>query len=166
MGWVDGTASATASGATDLDAVLALTPAAAAFRRYRDAVWSDVAADPLLLELCRLRMAQLLGRDATTLPRHPEATTAGLTDDHVRALAGWPSDPRFTERHRAALAFAEQWLLDPHATTDDDCARLRAHLTDAECAAFTMGLAVVEAVLRLEAVLDAVEHTMVPDRQG
>jgi alkylhydroperoxidase family enzyme len=160
MGWLGPIPT---GGGDGLDAVLALSPAGTAFGRYRDAVWGDVAADPLLLELCRLRMAQLLGREPHDLARHAEAVTAGLTDAHVDALSRWPEAGVFSERQRAALAFAEQWLLDPHAVSDDDCARVRDHLTDAECAAFTMGLAVVEAVLRLEAVLGVAERPTCPE---
>jgi alkylhydroperoxidase family enzyme len=138
---------------TTLDGLLELSPAAATLRAYRDAVWSDPASDPLLLELCRLRMAQLLGRDAAALQRDPAATRAGLSDAHVADLARWPTSSKFDARHRAALAFAEQWFLDPSGMRDEDCAALRAALGEPGCASFTMGLALVEATLRLELAL-------------
>jgi alkylhydroperoxidase family enzyme len=142
----------------DLDEVLALTPAAEAFRRFRDAVWADTFSDPRLLELCRLRMAQILGRDATSMPRHPEAVSMGLDDGQVLALGAWLSSPLFSARDRAVLAFAEQVLIDPHGVTDDDCKLVRTYLTDPECAALTMGLALIEAILRVELVLGADEQ--------
>lgn len=141
---------------TKLDELLALTPAAATLRAYEDAVWRDAAQDPALLELCRLRLAQLLGLDPARRALHPAATAAGLGAADVAELARWPTSGRFDDRRRAALAFAEQWFLDPAGMTDDDCARLRAALGDAGCAAFTMGLALAEALLRAELALGAV----------
>jgi alkylhydroperoxidase family enzyme len=139
------------------DELLDLTPAAASLRAYRDAVWRDPATDPALLELCRLRLAQLLGADPSSAPPHPAAAEAGLDPEKLAELARWPTSERFSARDRAALAFAEQWLFDPSGMTDDDCARLRAALGDAGCAAFTMGLALVEALLRFELALGAGE---------
>ena len=48
------------------------------------------------------------------------------------------------------LEFAEQWLLDPSAMTDEQCAALRAELGDEGAVAFTYGISVVEALLRTE----------------
>jgi alkylhydroperoxidase family enzyme len=138
--------------ATTLDELLELTPAAATLSAYRDAVWNDAATDPVLLELCRRRMAQLLGLDAARLVPHP-AALRGLDHQRLAELPRWPTSPHFSERERVALAFAEQWLLDPSGMRDEDCAALRTQLGDAGCAAFTMGLALVEATLRLELTL-------------
>jgi alkylhydroperoxidase family enzyme len=141
---------------TTLDDLLELTPAAATLRAYRDAVWSDPAGDPLLLELSRLRIAQLLGLDPAGLARQPAAVQAGLDEEHVVEMSRWPTSARFDARQRATLAFAEQWFLDPSGMRDDDCAALRAQLGEPGCAAFTMGLALVEATLRLELALGVV----------
>jgi len=145
--------------ARSLDDLLELTPAAASLRAYRDAVWSDPESDPLLLELCRLRMAQLLGLEPRTLPRNAAAIAAGLDDVLLEDLPRWPTSPRFAARQRAALAFAEQWFLDPSGMTDEGCAALRAQLGEPGCAAFTMGIALVEAMLRLELVLGVTRAT-------
>jgi alkylhydroperoxidase family enzyme len=141
---------------TGLDALLEQTPAVATLRAYRDAVWSDPAGDPVLLELCRLRIAQLLGIDPAALTRHPAARRAGLDDAEVAELSRWPTSARFDARRRAALAFAEQWFLDPSGMRDEDCALLRGALGEPGCAAFTLGLALIEATLRLELALGVV----------
>lgn len=141
--------------ARSLDELLALSPAAATLRAYRDAVWSDPASDARVLELCRLRIAQLLGLDPRTRPRDPRAVAAGVDAALVAELSRWPAAPGFSARDRAALAFAEQWFLDPSGMSDDACAALRAALGDPGCAAFTMGLALAEAMLRLELTLAA-----------
>jgi len=150
-----GTTTGAARGPALAEDLLGLTPAAATLRAYEDAVWSDEQQDPVLLELCRLRLGQLLGLDPAHRTLHAAALAGGLTRDDVAELPRWHASPRFDARRRAALAFAEQWLVDPSGTTDEDCARLRSHLGDAGCASFTMGLALVEALLRVELALGA-----------
>lgn len=139
--------------ARSLDELLSLSPAADTLRAYEVAVWRDPATDPLLLELCRLRIGQMLGLDPATRPLAPAALAAGLDDTWIAELSRWPTSGRFGARERAALAFAEQWFLDPSGMTDDDCAALRTALGEPGCAAFTMGLALSEAMLRLELAL-------------
>ncbi|MBY0278849.1 carboxymuconolactone decarboxylase family protein [Candidatus Binatia bacterium] len=140
-------------GSRALDELLGLSPAAETLRAYDVALWRDPATDPLLLELCRLRLAQLLGLDPASRRPAPAAIAAGLDPARVSELARWPTSPLFGTRERAALAFAEQWFLDPSGMTDDDCAVLRGAIGEPGCAAFTMGLALSEAMLRLELVL-------------
>lgn len=141
--------------ARSLDELLSLSPAADTLRAWDVAVWRDPATDPLLLELCRLRVGQMLGLDPRTRPLAPAAAAAGLDDATIADLPRWPTSDRFGARERAALAFAEQWVLDPSGMTDDDCAALRGAIGEPGCAAFTMGLALSEAMLRLELALGA-----------
>lgn len=141
------------SRARPLDELLALSPAADTLRAYEVALWRDPATDPLLLELCRLRLAQLLGLDPASRTPAPAAVAAGLDAARIAELPRWPTSPLFGARERAALAFAEQWFLDPGGMTDDDCAGLRGAIGEPGCAAFTMGLALSEAMLRMELAL-------------
>lgn len=141
--------------ARSLDDLLELSPCAATLRAYRDAVWSDPATDARLLELSRLRIGQLLGLDPRTRPVHPRAVADGIDSAALDDLARWPTSPHFGTRERAVLAFAEQWFLDPNGVTDADCAAMRTALGEPGCAAFTMGLALSEALLRAELALGA-----------
>jgi alkylhydroperoxidase family enzyme len=75
-----------------------------------DAVWA--AVDPVVLELCRLRIARLLGCAAEEEVRTPLAISAGLDEATIAELAAWPSSPRFGPRERACLAVCEQFVLD------------------------------------------------------
>lgn len=149
--------------ARSLDDLLELSPSAASLRAYRDAVWSDPETDARLLELGRLRIGQLLGLDPRTRPLHARAVAAGLSAATIDDLALWPSSPHFGTRERVVLAFTEQWFLDPNGVTDDDCAAMRAALGEPGCAAFTMGLALSEAMLRLELALGAAPPRSTPD---
>lgn len=90
----------------------------------------DGALDRRILELCRRRVGTLLG-----CPEH-----AGPI----------PSREELDARQRACLDFAERFVLDHHAITDADAARVGEHLTDAEMVALTSALAVYDGFCRFE----------------
>lgn len=93
---------------TVIDRVLADHPDVAdALHAAHEAAWTVV--DPLILELCRLRIAQLLGNDAELAVRTPGA---GVDDDLVAALPSWPASPRVGQRERVCLALCEQSVID------------------------------------------------------
>ena len=76
-----------------------------------DAVWD--AVDPVLLELCRLRMARLLGCVAEEDARTRAARAAGLDEATIADLAAWPSSSRFGPRSgrasRSASSSSSTW---------------------------------------------------------
>ena len=118
-------------GISTLDEALALFPAARdRYRELEAELWADGRIDPATLELCRLRLCQLLG------------DTVGLGEGGAVAV---PDEPAFDERTRACLAFTELYVIDAHAVTDDVCATLLAHLSEAEAVALTMALAISRA---------------------
>jgi alkylhydroperoxidase family enzyme len=144
----------TAAGTTPLEQVFGVT--GAIYERfvamYR-AVWERAAVDPVLLELARLRMAQLLRAEADLRLRHRPAIEAGLDEAKVGALASWPTSALFNESERAVLGFTELYVIDPHAIEDTHCEELHRHLSDAELAAFTLALATFEALARFRLAL-------------
>src|SRR5262249_16908493 len=75
------------------------------------------------------------------------------TEDKITALPRWPTDPRFSELERAGLAFAEKFVMDPHAISDDDAAAVTAHLSAREMVAFTEALALFDGVTRFRVIL-------------
>jgi hypothetical protein len=118
----------------------ALAPNVAdAFAHLVDGVW-DGRVDPEILERCRLRVCELIGapRDAG---RHSSAPGPAPDSDAVAAC----------------LEFTELWVIDPHAITDPIAAAVRSHLSDTEAAAFTIGLATIEAQARATLAWSAVE---------
>jgi alkylhydroperoxidase family enzyme len=75
---------------------------------------------------------------------------------HIAArLAGerTPSDSGLSDAERAALAFAEQFVLDVRGFTDADDAALHEHFTDAQLATLTFAVATFDAIARVNAVL-------------
>ena len=121
--------------------ILALRPELAeAHERLIETIWRS-AVPPETLELCRLRMAQLLD----SRPALRERTEGvALTEQRVEKLAQWPSDPAFTADERACLAFAELFVIDQHAITDEQAAAVTDALGHAGFVAFTTALAVWE----------------------
>jgi alkylhydroperoxidase family enzyme len=112
----------------------------AALDEVHDAAWSSVPAD--LLDLCRLRVAMLLGHSATT-----------DADDVDRALLAelprWPDSPRFSPTERAALAFTEQFVIDVASMSDDLVEAMETHLGAGGALEFTNALLVIEQRQRL-----------------
>lgn len=111
--------------------------------------------DARLMELVRLRIAQMLGADAELTRRTPEATDAGLDEATIAELSQWPVSARFDTRDRAVLGWAEQWLVDVTGITDDDAARLQQLLSERELAQMTMAVAVFEMLTRTRVALDS-----------
>jgi len=115
--------------------------------------WHRPLLDPVVLELCRLRVAQLLGCDAETAVRYAPAVASGLRDEQVSRLAEWPSADCFTDAQRGVLAFAEQFVIDPHGVDDVMRATLAEHYQSKEIVALTMALAVFDGFTRFRNAL-------------
>lgn len=107
------------------------------------------ATSPRLLELCRLRVASMLGCTAEA-----SAHADCVDDATVAALASWPTDPRFDATDRAALAFTEHYVIDVASLDDATATALREHLGDEGLANFVHALLVVEQRIRLRLAWD------------
>jgi alkylhydroperoxidase family enzyme len=98
------------------------------YARYEDfgaRLWDPAVMDPVVLELCRLRVARLLGDDAGMTVRSRPAVAAGLTEATVAELGSWPTSPSFDQTTRHCLGFAEQFVIDPHGVSAPDRSQLR-----------------------------------------
>ena len=135
--------------ADDFETVFGMTPGAyARFRVLYASLWNPKALDLGVLELCRLRVAALLGCASETQFRVPEARSSGLPEAKIAALPLYPSSPLFSELERRCLAYVEQYVLDPHGLEDRDFELLREHLNDAQISALTLAAAVFDALAR------------------
>jgi len=117
------------NGASSRDDLLALHPALAAdHHRVLDEVW-QASVDPRILELCRLRMATILGNTAAWNERRsPAAVAAGLDEALVVSMAAWSTDPGFDAATKACLGLAEQYVIDVHGITDAQVAEVNDHI--------------------------------------
>jgi alkylhydroperoxidase family enzyme len=123
----------------------------AAYAAYVDEVWASETLPPGTMELCRVRIAQLLGAAREQALRLGPAVD-GL-EDKLADLAGWPTDPRFTSCDRACLAFAEQFVLDTQALDDPTAAAVRAEVGDAGLVTLALGVGLAEGMVRAAVVL-------------
>lgn len=112
-----------------------------------DQVWANL--DPVLLEMVRLRIAQLLGNEAELAVRTPAAVAAGFDEDLAADLSRWYSSPRYGRRERACLDFVEQWVVDVANVTDAQAAAVTDVLGPEGLAGFAAAVLVLEQRQRL-----------------
>lgn len=120
--WIPGPA----EGANEFSRVFGLRPNLLRhFQDYYARLWSPAVMDPVILELCRLRIAGILGSEAELEVRSAPAVEGGLTEDAWTALASWPSSPLFDDITRTCLGFAEQFVIDPAGISTGDRSAVR-----------------------------------------
>jgi alkylhydroperoxidase family enzyme len=121
--------------------VLELRPElAAAHHRLHATIW-ECGIAPSILELCRLRMAQLLQCAPALAERSPRIDVA---EERVAHLAQWPTNPLYSDDERTCLEFAELFVIDQHAITDGQAEAVRQALSESGFVAFTTALAIWE----------------------
>jgi alkylhydroperoxidase family enzyme len=136
-----------APGDTDWEQFAASWPVPSdALARAVVAAWDTT--DPVVLELCRIRMATMLDFPAEQARRTGRARAAGLDEATLAELPRWPTSPRFGARERACLAFAEQFVIDANGVTDELVADVTEHLGAEGCYSFVQALSMIETFLR------------------
>jgi AhpD family alkylhydroperoxidase len=146
---------ATAPGAHELDRVFGLRPDLyEPYRSFSSLFWHRCLVDPVVLDLCRLRVAMLLGCERERRLRTRPACDAGLSEAQVAALPAWTTAPDFTAAQRDAIGFAEQFVIDPTGITDEDRTRVRAHVNESGFVALVEALALFEGFMRFQLILD------------
>lgn len=101
--------------------------------------------DARLLDICRLRVAQMVGA---------RADLAGADDQVLIELDRWRSSPAYSERERAALGYAEQYHLDHKRITDSQKQDLSGHLSPREVVNFVWAVHMNDAYARILTLLD------------
>jgi alkylhydroperoxidase family enzyme len=140
-----------ASGATPFEAVLALRPEL--LHLYRDfyrRLWTDEPAPATLLELGRLRIAQVHDCPAEVAIRHARAD---VNDARVAALAQWSTADCFSAVEQAVLRIADKVPYQYHDISDGEVAALRRHLSDPQVVGLMLALTLFDAHCRLRLAL-------------
>lgn len=143
---------AAAPGDNDVDRTFGLLPDA--YARFRDlyrALWEPRFLAPETLELCRRRIAVLLG--APTDDPLSGAPDGAVSATKIAALPTYASSSCFSAGERTCIAYAEQYVLDPHGLNDDDFSRLRAVLDPPQIATLTLAVAMFDALTRFRLAL-------------
>jgi alkylhydroperoxidase family enzyme len=126
------------------------------FRHYRDfyaRLWDPKVMDPVILELCRLRVAQLVGNDSELTVRSRPAVEGGLSEEAVAALRSWPTERAYDETTRACLGFTEQFVIDPSEIDGTDRAVLRASVGFPRLVGLAQAVATFDGFARFRVVL-------------
>jgi hypothetical protein len=108
--------------------------------------------DARLLDLCRLRLAQLLGT---------RAELANSDEETLAEFERWEESDAFGEADRAALAYAEQYHYDHNWLSDAQRLELARYLQPGATAGFVWALHMNDAYARVLTLLD-----IAPDPPG
>ncbi len=142
------------SGAS-FDQLLGLTPELLRdYTAFESRLWSS-GVEPALLELCRVRVALVLGCAGECERRTADVA---LDDGKLAALEAWESSDVFNSLQRAALRLTDGFVLKPHGVTDADAAALAAHLTPPQMIALIEALALFDGFTRFRMMLGTVEE--------
>jgi len=143
-----------AEGGSALDQVFGLRPDLyEPFRAFYATFWTHELLDPVVLELCRLRVAQLLRCPSEQQVRYEPARRAGLTEEQVARLPQWPTDPMISPAQRAALGFAEQFVIDVEGIDAELRDAVVDHFTVAGLVALCEALALFDGFCRFRSIL-------------
>jgi alkylhydroperoxidase family enzyme len=153
--------SSLADGPTELDRVWGKRP------EYYEIFMGDYTdsiarVDPVLLELCRIRIAQLLESAFDQSLRYEPARAAGLTEEKIAALPDYTDSALYSERERVALEYAEQFVIQSSSISDDDVARVQAHLAADEFIYLTKAFGVMDQFARTNSALRIAPADVVP----
>ena len=113
-------------------------------------VWQ--VSDPVLLELVRLRVAQLIGNPAAFRVRAPGAGADAVLRAKILALPDYPSSPLFSAAERDTVAFAEQFVIDVGGTTEAARAELVGHFGADGAPGLVSAIYIVEFTQRLQMI--------------
>jgi alkylhydroperoxidase family enzyme len=128
---------------------------AAALRDVENAVWNQTLVSPSILELCRLRIAQILGCTVALEHRTPQALADRFDEALADSLTSWPTSGCFDRRMRACLAYAEQLLVDAQEVSDELCSAVIDEIGEGGFLVLTYACGLFETTQRARLVLGA-----------
>ncbi|WP_406667295.1 carboxymuconolactone decarboxylase family protein [Gallaecimonas sp. GXIMD1310] len=110
----------------------------------------DASLPAALLELLKVRVSQI-NRCAFCINKHSQdARALGESEQRLYALNAWRETPFFSDRERAALAWAEaNTLLSQSTISEADFAAVSQHFTDRELVDLTLAIATINAWNRI-----------------
>lgn len=101
--------------------------------------------DKPLMELVKIRVSQI-NQCAYCLDMHTkDARALGETEQRIYSLSAWRETPFFTNRERAALAWAEANTLLPQGVPQTLFEEVREHFSEAQLANLTLAIATINA---------------------
>jgi alkylhydroperoxidase family enzyme len=122
---------------------------APAFKEFYDSFWQLSSIPPSVLELCRLRVAQLHQSDYQW--QHAQLE---LSVEQRQSLSQWSKSAVYTQTEKACLAFAEVYCMDPQAITDAQAEAVKSELGDAGLVALIEALGLFYGMTRVSQLWD------------
>ena len=122
--------------------------------------------EPALLELVKMRASQINGC-AFCLDMHSkDARAAGETEQRLYALNAWRETPFFSDRERAALAWAEAVtrVSETHVP-DETYETVRDHFTEKELVDLTISIVAINGWNRLAIAFRSVPGSYQPSKR-
>ena len=131
--------------------------------REMDLAVKRAGLDPELVELVKVRVSQI-NRCAYCLDMHTkDALAAGERPQRLFALSAWREAPFYTDRERAALAWAEAVTACSEGVPDNVYEEARAHFGERELVFVTLAVAAINSWNRLAVSFRAPAGTYRPD---
>jgi AhpD family alkylhydroperoxidase len=118
-----------------------------------------------LLELVKIRASQINGCAFCIDMHTKDARGAGETEQRIYALNAWRETPFFTERERAALAWAEAVTRIGGGVSDDLYAQARQQFSEKELVDLTWAVAAINAWNRVAISFRSVPGSYRPKQQ-
>lgn len=119
--------------------------------------------DKPLMELVKIRVSQI-NQCAYCLDMHTkDARALGETEQRIYALSAWRETPFFSDRERAALAWAEANTLLPQGVSQPLFEAVRVHFSEAQLANLTLAIATINAWNRFGVSFAPVPGSYQPD---
>lgn len=133
------------AGGDDRQSIIGQLPVVAEpFGKLYRSLWRQPHLPLAVLELCRLRLAQLHGSEVEW--RRREVT---LASGEAQALDHWESSELFGGNLRACLAFTEVYAMDANALTDKHADEVKRFYGEAGLVLLVEALGILDGMTRL-----------------
>lgn len=117
---------------------------ACSYKEFYASFWQLASVPASLLELCRLRVAQLHQSDYQWQHQQFE-----LMDEQRELLSQWSKSSIFTDAEKACLGFTEVYCMDPQAISDEQADAVKSELGDAGLVALIEALGLFYGMTRV-----------------
>jgi AhpD family alkylhydroperoxidase len=141
--------------------VLAHQPALLrAFQQLYGTLWSRGVVDHPTKEVARLRNARVTGCGFCRNVRFDQARRDGLSEELVAMIDDGYRESALSERHKAVIRYADVFLTDPYALTDELRAEMQRLFTPEEIVELSAGLALFMGFSKIAVVLGQAPESM------